>query len=126
MAVSGGCSVLITSRHTTWSKALPLTVCILSDTLLRAESVDLLKTAGRMARGARGRLDRCGGGDWPLALHLAGSFLGANRDLRPQVYIRQLREQRLLQHSSLRGRHVRYSPTGHEPDGAHVCCLTSS
>ena len=79
-----------------------------------------------MARGARGRLDRCGGGgDWPLALHLAGSFLGANRDLRPQAYIRQLREQRLLQHSSLRGRlRAPIRRLGHEPDSAHTFAVS--
>ncbi|MCO5185407.1 MAG: tetratricopeptide repeat protein [Anaerolineae bacterium] len=123
LPVSGGCSVLITSRHTTWSKALPLTVHPL-DTLLRAESVDLLRRLAEWLAEPEADLIAAEVGDWPLALHLAGSFLGANRDLRSQAYIRQLREQRLLQHSSLRGRHVRYSPTGHEPDLAHTFAVS--
>jgi tetratricopeptide (TPR) repeat protein len=52
----------------------------------------------------------------PLALHLAGGFLRRYRQVSPARYLAQLREQGLLQHPSLRGRGLSYSPTGHELD----------
>ena len=123
LPVSGGCSVVITSRHSHWSKTLPITAVALK-TLLHQESIDLLKNLADTLADDDAHLIATAVGDWPLALHLAGSFLGRFQTIQPQDYLRQLREQQLLQHRSLQGEHTRYSPTGHELDIARTFAVS--
>ena len=50
----------------------------------------------------------------PLALQLAGEFLGRYRQFDAERYLVQLQETGLMRHPSLEGRGARHSPTGHE------------
>ncbi|MEZ4591403.1 MAG: hypothetical protein R3D55_09715 [Chloroflexota bacterium] len=118
-----GCSVIITSRYRNWSRTLPVTTIALH-TLPRHESITLLKNLADTLTDDDARLIAAAVGDWPLALHLAGSFLGRFHAIQPQDYVRQLREQRLFQHTSLQGDHTRYSPTGHELDIARTFAVS--
>lgn len=123
LPVSGGCSVLITSRYRNWSRALPIKAVLL-ETLPRHESVILLKNLADTLADDDAHLIAAAVGDWPLALHLAGSFLGRFQAIQPQAYLQQLREQQFLQHTSLQGHHTRYSPTGHELDIARTFAVS--
>ncbi|MFZ0546707.1 MAG: FxSxx-COOH system tetratricopeptide repeat protein [Candidatus Promineifilaceae bacterium] len=123
LPVSGGCSALITSRRSDWSKTLPLTVCPL-EILPRPESVTFLQYLAEALSLQEADMVAQEVGDWPLALQLAGSFLYRYQDVIPQEYVAQLREKRLLQHDSLKGRHARYSPTGHDFNVAHTFALS--
>jgi tetratricopeptide (TPR) repeat protein len=53
-------------------------------------------------------------GDLPLALHLAGSFLKLYPDLSAAEYIAELHSDAILNHESLQGVDLTYSPTNHE------------
>lgn len=123
LPVSGECSVLITSRYSNWSRALPITAVPL-ETLPRPESITLLQNLADTLANADAHLVAAEVGDWPLALHLAGSFLGRFPTIQPPAYLQQLREQQLLQHTSLQGHHTRYSPTGHELDIARTFAVS--
>lgn len=123
LPVSGGCRVIITSRYHHWSRTLPVTAVPLH-TLPRHESIALLKTLTDNLSTEDANRIAAEVGDWPLALQLAGSFLGRYKTIQPQTYLQQLREQQLLQHSSLQGDHTRYSPTGHELDIARTFAVS--
>jgi len=62
-------------------------------------------------------------GDLPLALHLAGSFLGRYQRITPQHYLDQLNQRGILQHPSLLGRGSTHSPTGHELNVARTFAI---
>lgn len=123
LPVSGGCSVLLTSRFSDWSKTLPLTVYPL-DILPRPESITFLQHLADEISDNEAYMVAQEVGDWPLALHLAGSFLYRYKNILPQEYVTQLRKERLLHHASLQGQYARYSPTGHELNVARTFALS--
>ena len=113
--VTGGCRVLLTSRRAKWSQEVQVAACPLM-ILEPDESVDLLqKLVPDLARGEANAI-AAEVGHLPLALHLAGGFLRRYRQVSPARYLAQLRDEGLLQHPSLRGRGLSYSPTGHKLD----------
>jgi len=109
----GGCHIIVTSRRQKWSPEWGVKT-VLIEALPRAESISLLwkyrsdlsaEEAGQIAEEL---------GDHPLALSLAGNYLRIYRDVVfPSQYIQQVRQQK-LQHRSLQGRGIYYSPTEHE------------
>jgi tetratricopeptide (TPR) repeat protein/DNA-binding XRE family transcriptional regulator len=114
---TGASRVLVTSRRSSWDRALGVKTVAL-DVLPRPDSVRLLRRFRpdldqddpHLARIAREL------GDLPLALHLAGSFLDRYRlDVSPEGYLAQLRGARLLEHASLSAPDVvdPSAPTGH-------------
>jgi tetratricopeptide (TPR) repeat protein len=123
---SGGCRVLVTSRRANWDAALgvqPLALGVLE----RAESVALLsKLRSDLAEGDAAAI-AAELGDLPLALHLAGSYLNSARNSTfgaPAVYLKQLRNEALLEHPSLQGWGASYSPTHHEMHVARTFALS--
>ena len=123
LPVSGGCSVLLTSRQASWPKTLPVTTLPLA-TLSRSESVVFMQSLAEHLSGQEADMVAGEIGDWPLALHLAGSFLDRYQEIDPHMYVKQLRQQQLFHHTSLQGTHARYSPTGHELNVAHTFALS--
>lgn len=115
LPVTGGCRVLITSRLSNWSKALPIKRIGLP-VLQRGESIHLLQhLADDLEQHEADKVAEAVG-DLPLALHLAGSFLSQHREITGSSYIKQLEAQTLIQHKSLQGLHTSFSPTGHDLD----------
>ena len=124
LPVSGGCSVILTSRHSQWPKAMPITPMPLM-VLPRATSISFLQQLADHL--TTEEADRIANevGDLPLALHLAGSFLAQqDAEFSVNAYLAQLQETRLLQHASLQGKHARYSPTGHEMSVARTFAVS--
>ncbi len=120
----GGCRILITSRRARWDLALGVTPLPL-EVLARQESVSLLRRFCENIPQADAAEIAAELGDLPLALHLAGNFLyNYQSDVTPLVYLAQLRALRehFLEHPSLQGWGVGYSPTGHE---THVALTLS-
>ncbi len=113
----GGCRVLVTSRRGRWDPILGVHVLQLK-VLSRAESIELLRkhrpdipTDDIDLQAIAEEL-----GDLPLALHLTGSFLATFRQARlgtPAIYLTELR-QAALDHPSLTGEKMGFSPTDHE------------
>jgi tetratricopeptide (TPR) repeat protein len=109
--VSGGCSILVTSRRGDWEVVMGVKTVALG-VLPRAESLNLLRK--HCAEAEEEILDAIAEelGDLPLALHLAGSYLYRyRRVVNPADYLEQLRDPHLLRHPSLQG--IGISPTGH-------------
>ena len=111
--VSGGCRVLFTSRRALWPRELqvvkrPIRV------LDPAESVAFLRQVAPQLGESEASEIAAELGYLPLALHLAGEFLGRYRQFDAEHYLSQFRETGPMQHPSLEGRGARYSPTGHE------------
>jgi tetratricopeptide (TPR) repeat protein len=121
---TGGCRVLVTTRREAWDLALGVEVLRLG-VLRPTEGVELLHRhrpdlpaddAGLQALAAEL-------GDLPLALHLAGSFLGRYRStLDPSAYLAQLRQSDPLAHRSLQGSGI--SPTGHVQNVARTFAVS--
>ena len=119
---TGGCTILLTSRRGNWSRGLgvelwplPPLAPLESVNLLRHIVPDLPETIALEIAHEVGNL--------PLALHLAGSFLGRYRQVKPALYLAQLRDKGLLHHPSLQGRGVKHSPTGHELNVARTLAI---
>ena len=113
LPVTGGCHILVTSRRSTWARELRIKGVALK-TLPLAESITLLQhftphLTPTEAQAIATEVDHL-----PLALHLAGSFLHRYTHISPHTYLHQLRQTALLQHPSLQGHGIHYSPTGHE------------
>jgi tetratricopeptide (TPR) repeat protein len=113
LPVTGGCRVLLTSRKRHWSRqfeisAIPLNV------LNNRESVSLLQRLVPQITEAEAIEVAKEVGHLPLPLHLAGGFLSRYRQISPAQYLTQLRDKGLLQHPSLQGRGLSFSPTAHE------------
>jgi tetratricopeptide (TPR) repeat protein len=118
LPTSGGCVVLITSRHV-WRAESGIGMLELRH-LSQAEGVALLQAyrpdLTAPDAGLAGLVDDLGG--LPLALHLAGSYLATFRHDPPYGDPAQLRHelaaQGLLSHEAMRGVGVAPSPTGHD------------
>lgn len=108
---TGGCCVLITSRHSQWDPALGLTTIPVT-TLTRTDSQKLLSRLAFRLTPDETNLVAEELGDFPLALHLAGAFLRHYPATAVSTYLAELREDR-LRHSSLQGWGDWQSPTGH-------------
>lgn len=120
----GGCCVLITSRRARWDLALGVTPLPLA-VLTRQESISLLRRFCADIPQADAAKIAAALGDLPLALHLAGNYLyNYQSDVTPLVYLTQLRalREQFLEHPSLQGWGIGYSPTGHE---THVALTLS-
>ncbi|MEM7798345.1 MAG: tetratricopeptide repeat protein [Chloroflexota bacterium] len=111
--VSGGCSVLITSRLAVWPRELPIAHHPLP-VLDRDESVSLIRKLAQDLQPDDAADIALTLGDLPLALQLAGHYLARHSDVRPQTFLTQLKGEHNLLHASLQGEFSRYSPTGHE------------
>ena len=117
--VSGGCHILLTSQCGTWSPELGLEQLPLG-VLQPSESVMLLQKLFSALDPADANLIAAEVGHLPLALHLAGSFLSRYRQISPTHYLLQLRDEGVLQHPSLQGYGMKFSPTGHQLDVART------
>ncbi len=111
--VSGGCRVLLTSRRAVWSRELqvvkrPIRV------LDPSESVAFLRQVAPQLGELEAWEIAAELGHLPLALQLAGEFLGRYRQFNAERYLAQLRETGPIRHPSLEGRGAQHSPTGHE------------
>ena len=113
LPVSGGCSVLVTSRRGQWQPELPLTELPLR-VLQRQESVALLQQLTKKHTEHDLAAIAAELGDHPLALQLAGHYLARHDHVRPSDYLTQLQNEQILEHGSLQGQFSRYSPTAHE------------
>jgi len=112
---SGGCRVLVTSRHGHWPGSLGFTAHPIG-VLPRANSLALLRGYRADLSDADADAIAAELGDLPLALTLAGSYLETYRDEAfgvPATYLANLRQQ-LLAHRSLHGAGTPISLTGHE------------
>ncbi|MFZ4659562.1 MAG: tetratricopeptide repeat protein [Caldilineaceae bacterium] len=144
---SGGCRILLTSRHARWNSSQAVTT-IAVGVLPRDESIALLRKFTPAQSTNHGdntpspsQGEGWGGGladtelvevldaiaaelgDLPLALHLAGSYLATVAyDLPPAAYLAALRRPGLLDHPSLTG--ADYSPTGHDLHVARTFALS--
>jgi tetratricopeptide (TPR) repeat protein len=109
----GGCRILMTSRRSSWPSPLGIATHGL-DVLPRPMSVALLRDlAPRLTTDeAAAVADELG--DFPLALHLAGSFLSRYSRMSAVAYLDQLRSRELLGHDSLQGRDSGLLPTHHD------------
>jgi len=120
----GESRVLVTTRRGQWDDTLAMTVMPLG-TLNRQESVALLRRHRPDLLDDSPDLDLLASelGDFPLALHLAGSYLKRYANsIRPTAYMEQLRQPNLLQHRSLEG--TGRSPTEHELSVARTFALS--
>lgn len=105
---TGGCRVLITSRRGEWDVARAIEQVRL-DTLTPAESERLLThLAPRLTTEEKMAIAEALG-HFPLALHLAGSFLKRYKRVGANRYLQEI-EQKTLLHDSLEGRGSTYSP----------------
>lgn len=107
---SGGCRILVTSRHGDWEAALGVQALALG-VLHREESIALLRH--HCPKIAKAILDAIAEelGDLPLALHLAGRYLRRYPSVPPIDYLKRLRSADLLRHPSLQEGDI--SPTNH-------------
>ena len=113
MPVTGGCRVLVTSRRTEWMPAF-ITKTILLNTLPRTNSIAILQKTTERLTNEQADAIAAEVGDLPLALYLAGGFLRQYQMVNVADYCRQLRQKSILQHPSLQGRGLTFSPTGHD------------
>gem|GEM_PF-870671 len=110
---TGRCFILITSRRTEWEPSLGIQSISL-DVLERTESVNLLKKFRSSINDDEASVIAEELGDLPLALHLAGSYLRLFEDeVTPREYLHEIRSNNILEHPSLVGEDVLFSPTNH-------------
>lgn len=120
---SGGCRLVLTSRRSHWPASLGL-ACHHLGVLPRSMSVRLLVQLAPQLPAAAAAEIAAELGDFPLALHLAGSFLGHYDHISGADYLAELRDQPLLAHPSLQGRGMDLSPTQHERDVRRTFALS--
>ena len=97
----GGCRVLVTSRRQQWSAGQNLTPLDL-EALERPFSIALLQKLANPFRSEPIRSEQANDiadelGDLPLALHLAGSYLGQSASISPEAFLEEVRAKRLEQ-----------------------------
>ena len=119
---TGECRVLLTSRRSQWSRELQVSVWPLQ-VLDLPESIAFLQQLAPKLNADEAAEIATEVGRLPLALHLAGGFLHRYQQISGSQYLSQLRNQGLVQHPSLKGRGIRYSPTGHELNVARTFTL---
>jgi hypothetical protein len=123
---SGGCRVLVTSRRSNWSPTLGVTALPL-DVLPRPDGIELLRRYRPDLAADDPGLDALAAelGDLPLALHLAGSYLHAYRDVGLDDYLTELRRSEVVLHASLLGAGLNdsVSPTHHVQGVAQTFAL---
>jgi transcriptional regulator with XRE-family HTH domain len=124
---SGGCRVLVTSRRSHWSPTLGVTALPL-DLLPRSESIELLRRYRPDLAVDDPGLNAIATelGDLPLALHMAGSYLGAYRtEVGLKDYLAELRRSDVVRHASLLGAGLddSVSPTHHVQGVAQTFAL---
>ncbi len=109
---TGGCRVLVTSRRGVWGRNLGVAQIRL-ETLSPAESHTLLgDLAPRLSEAEAAQVARRLG-YFPLALYLAGSYLGSNT--RPVARFLARYERKRLDHPAMAGKGADdYSPTDHD------------
>ncbi len=114
--LGGGTRVLATARREVWPADLGLAQAVLG-ALPRGESAALLRgLAPRLAQAADGELDALAArlGDLPLALDLAGRYLGARPGLGVEAYLAELAAAGALAHTAFVDWTAgEESPTGH-------------
>ena len=111
LPISGGCSVLITSRRQVWPRELQIRTLPLMS-LQRQDSVQFLTRLAPSLSKISAEQIAAAVGDLPLALHLAGSYISRHSHLTAKEYAQQLLTMQ-LHHPALRGRGAGYSPTKH-------------
>ncbi len=120
----GRATVLITSRYQDWSDEVKQ---VSINTLTREESAKLLSSYRKDPYANPAILDAVAEqlGDFPLALHLAGSFLKSYSSKTLEWYIDKIGASTLLSHPSLTGRkrEKMMSPTHHEENVAQTFLL---
>ena len=123
LPTTGSCCVLTTSTRTNWSQSPQVKPYSLSVLTPKESTRLLIQVAPTLPEEDTQEI-----AEWlghlPLALHLAGSFLGRYRQISPAQYLQQLRDQGLLHHPSLQGRGIDHSPTGHELHVARTFALS--
>jgi len=113
---TGGSRVLVTSRQRNWDPALEVKQLPLG-LLKRAESTALLRgfLGDLLGEDLDLNLIAAELEDFPLALHMAGSFLRTNRhDFSTRQYLEILQQPPLLRHHLLN--EEKFSPTGYDLD----------
>ncbi len=119
LPVTGGASVLVTSTRAAWSRALAVNLLPL-DVLQRDESIQLLQNlAPRLTKEGADDIAATVG-DLPLALQLAGGYLGRYGLVGSADYVAQLQSEIGLQHPSLNGRGTQLSATRHALNITHT------
>ncbi len=113
LPVTGGSKVLVTSRRGQWSREFEQNVVALN-VLSQSESISLLHRLAPKIKEDEAAEIAAEVGHLPLALHLAGGFLRRYQKILPEIYLAQLRDKNLLDHPSLQGQGLSYSPTNHE------------
>lgn len=108
----GGCRLLITSRKTDWDPTFEVSPLPL-DVFSRPESISLLREHRPDAPPDDPALDSIAEelGDLPLAVDLAGRYLKYYDDATPEIYLDELRRERLEHESMSLDQGI--SPTGH-------------
>ena len=120
---SGGCQVLLTSRRGNWPKELPLTERPLAVWPRQASIQFIQQLAIHLTeQDADAIADKVG--DLPLALQLVGYYLAQQPQVTPADYLAHLQATPLLQHASLQGQSIHYSPTSHELHVARTFALS--
>ena len=109
---TGEASVLITSRQKRWSPALKLKTCHLS-TLTSNQSQQLLQTLAPRLKDKEAIEVAEFLGHFPLALHVAGSFLSLYNHWSPSKYLGLL-QQHIIKGLERRLDQLGQSPTAHE------------
>ncbi|MGH2543811.1 MAG: tetratricopeptide repeat protein [Ardenticatenaceae bacterium] len=123
---SGGCRALVTSRRASWEPLLGGHTIALS-VLRRPDSITLLRRYCPPQADDDPELDDIAAelGDLTLALHLAGAFLVRyHHSFTPATYLHALCRSEQLDHPSLQGRGLTYSPTDHSLDVARTFALS--
>ncbi|MCO5193625.1 MAG: tetratricopeptide repeat protein [Anaerolineae bacterium] len=108
---SGGCRVLVTSRRARWDKSLGMQTVALH-TLMPDESRKLLQKLAPHLNDANADAVANALGHFPLALHLAGSFLDRYDDIAVEDYLRDVAAAPLA-HPSMVGHGTKLNPTDH-------------
>jgi tetratricopeptide (TPR) repeat protein len=125
---TGGSRLLLTSRRANWDKVLDVHILRLG-VLHRSESIALLRRHRSDLPSDNFAWNEIANelGDVPLALHLAGSFLGTYRNASfgtPESYLVQLNSTTILEHPSLVGEGATISPTGHDQNVARTFAIS--
>ncbi len=119
LPVTGGATVLITSTRPEWPRAVAVDVLPL-DVLERPTSIQFLQQLATRLNAADADSLASVLGDLPLALQLAGGYLGRYQTMSAAAYLRQLEMGAGLQHPSLLGQGTKLSATQHALSVSHA------